>query len=192
MNGQFGCRARLRPVWSCRFGSPRGPPALSGTGYRGSEQLSFQTPPRASADQVRVRWDALPEPVRRYLRYAILAGAPAIRTARLKHDGLLRMALALGVRRVRRGVLHRSQTRVRVERERADGAGPLVGGSRLPLVGPGRNAREAVSTFTVVQASGPEIDQGARLRWLAENVWFPCGFIGDAIQWYRSMVTLPG
>src|SRR5213596_2402168 len=42
------------------------------------------------------------------------------------------------------------------------------------------------------QAVRSEIDQGARLRWLAENVWFPCGFIGDAIQWYRSMVTLPG
>lgn len=35
-------------------------------------------------------WDKLPEPVRRYLRYAISTEAPTIRTARLKHDGFFR------------------------------------------------------------------------------------------------------
>jgi hypothetical protein len=40
--------------------------------------------------QLNLRWDHFPEPVRRHLQYAISVHAPAIRTARLKHDGLFR------------------------------------------------------------------------------------------------------
>ena len=32
-------------------------------------------------------------------------------------------------------------------------------------------------------ASGPEIDQGSRLRWLGEAVWFPYGFVSDEVWW---------
>ena len=39
------------------------------------------------------------------------------------------------------------------------------------------------STFTIAGASGAEIDQGSKLRWLGEAVWFPYGFVGDQIQW---------
>ena len=43
-------------------------------------------------DQLHARWDGLPGPIRRYLRYAIREGAPATRTARLKHAGTFRPA----------------------------------------------------------------------------------------------------
>jgi hypothetical protein len=51
------------------------------------------------------------------------------------------------------------------------------------------------SLFTIADASGAEIDQGSRLRWLAECVWFPYGFVGDEIQWdpidgHSARVTL--
>lgn len=39
------------------------------------------------------------------------------------------------------------------------------------------------SIFTLADASGPEIAQGAQLRWLAEAVWFPLAFVGDCLQW---------
>jgi len=39
------------------------------------------------------------------------------------------------------------------------------------------------SLFTIANTYGPEIDQGASLRWLAEAVSFPYAFVGDAIQW---------
>ena len=39
------------------------------------------------------------------------------------------------------------------------------------------------SMFTLVNASGRELDQGALLRWLAEAVWFPIGYVGDRIRW---------
>src|SRR4051794_20634567 len=41
-------------------------------------------------DQMRLRWDGLPEPVRRYMRYSAPPRAPAIRTVHLKHDGFFR------------------------------------------------------------------------------------------------------
>src|ERR1700745_1247492 len=41
-------------------------------------------------EQLAARYDGLPEPVRRYLHYAVSAEASATRTARLKHDGFFR------------------------------------------------------------------------------------------------------
>ena len=41
-------------------------------------------------DQQRARWNTLPDPVRRYLRFAVREGTPETRTARLQHDGLFR------------------------------------------------------------------------------------------------------
>ena len=40
-----------------------------------------------------------------------------------------------------------------------------------------------LSAFTIADASGPEIDQGSTLRWLAESVWFPYALAGDAVEW---------
>ena len=37
------------------------------------------------------RWDTLPEPVRRYLRFAISPDSSAIRTAWMTHDGSMRL-----------------------------------------------------------------------------------------------------
>src|SRR5688572_18475005 len=48
--------------------------------------------PLVGAEQMRQQWDRLPEPVRRYLRYAITDSAPDIRTAYLTHDGSFRTA----------------------------------------------------------------------------------------------------
>ena len=39
------------------------------------------------------------------------------------------------------------------------------------------------STFTVADASGPEIDQGSSLRWLAETAWFPYAVVSGNIRW---------
>ena len=39
------------------------------------------------------------------------------------------------------------------------------------------------STFTVADASGPQIDQGSSLRWLAETAWFPYSLVSRAVHW---------
>jgi hypothetical protein len=136
------------------------------------------------ADQVRARRDSLPEPVRRYLRYAIPAGAPAIRTARLKHDGFLRSAPGSRWARVS-GEEYFTAAKPGFVWHATAWPAPLLwfeARDRL-LSGRGEMLVKLCSALTLVEASGAELDQGARLRWLAECVWFPYGFAGDDIQW---------
>jgi hypothetical protein len=40
-----------------------------------------------------------------------------------------------------------------------------------------------LSFITVVDAHGPETDQGELLRYLSEIVWFPTAWLSDAIEW---------
>jgi len=40
-----------------------------------------------------------------------------------------------------------------------------------------------LSLVTVADARGPEIDQGALLRYLNETMWFPTAALSDLIQW---------
>jgi len=60
----------------------------------------------------------------------------------------------------------------------------------LPIVGRDRYARgvgsmiiSAAGLYPFVDASGPQIDQGARLRFLGEIVWFPSAALSPRIRW---------
>jgi hypothetical protein len=55
--------------------------------------LLSSSAPAVGPNELAAREAALPEPVRRYLRYAVTAGAPAIRTVHLRHDGFFRLKL---------------------------------------------------------------------------------------------------
>lgn len=135
-------------------------------------------------EQLSARWNALPEPVRRYFRYSIPAGAPAIRSVRLKHDGFLRTAPHSSWYRVDGEEYFTVGRPGFVWHATAWPAPPLWFEARDRLLSErGEMLVKLYSTFTLVQASGAEIDQGATLRWLAESVWFPYGFVGDEIRW---------
>lgn len=134
--------------------------------------------------QLAARWDSLPEPVRRYLRFAIEDGAPATRTVRLEHRGTYR------TKPEQRWLPIRG-----VEYFTAATPGFVWSASISPVPLAWIDARDRLhnrrgrmvvkleSLFTIADACGPEIDQGASLRWLAEAVWFPYAFVGDAIRW---------
>jgi len=136
------------------------------------------------SDRLNARWDAVPEPVRRYFRYAIREGAPAIRTARLSHDGLFRTTP--------------EQRWFPIEGEQyftVAEPGFVWNASIRPapflwieardrlVSGRGNMLVKLVSTIPIADAVGAEIDQGSRLRWLAECAWFPYAFVGDHVQW---------
>lgn len=135
-------------------------------------------------EHLRARWDTLPEPVRRHLRFAVREGTPSIGTARLQHDGFFRTKPG--------------QRWLPIEGEQyfTTAAPGFVWHAMvrpLPLVwieardcllgGRGHMLVKVESTFPVADAAGPEIDQGASLRWLAESAWFPYALVGDAISW---------
>lgn len=143
----------------------------SNTAYIGPEQLA-------------ARGTKLPEPVRRYLGFAVPEQAPAIRTMRLTHGGLFRTKpnqrwqnikgeeyVAVAVPEfVWSAVIYPAPLLSIVARDR------LQSGRASMLV-------KVNSLFTIADASGAEIDQGASLRWLTEAMWFPYAFVGDRIHW---------
>jgi hypothetical protein len=136
---------------------------------------------RAALD---ARWDALPLPIQRHLTYAITAAAPSIRTVRLLHSGTFRtgpeqrwspIAGEQYFSACVPGFVWFASMRV----------APMVWiQARDRLVnGRGNMLIKLLSAFTIADASGPEIDQGAALRWLAESVWFPSAFAADTVSW---------
>jgi hypothetical protein len=129
-------------------------------------------------------WDKLPEPVRRYLHYAISTEAPAIRTARLKHDGFFRTKpnqnwLAIKGEEyftiAKPGFVWNASVR----------PAPLLWIQARDLMQAGHASMlvKVNSLITIADASGPELDQGASLRWLGEAIWFPYAFVGDRLRW---------
>lgn len=136
------------------------------------------------SNQRNARWDGLPEPVRRYLRYAIREGASAIRTVRLKHDGFFRTTPEQRWFPIE-GEQYFTVARPGFVWNASIRPAPLVWiEARDRLVsGRGNMLVKLVSTFSIADAVGPEIDQGSRLRWLAECAWFPYAFVGVDVQW---------
>lgn len=134
--------------------------------------------------ELRARMETLPPPLRRHLHYAIGDGAPALRTARLRHDGFFRTSPAGSwwpiageqyFTTARPGFVWAARVR----------PAPLVWvDARDALLHErGHMLVRALSAIPLANASGAEIDQGATLRWLAEAAWFPYALVSDCIQW---------
>jgi hypothetical protein len=130
------------------------------------------------------RLDSLPEPVRRYLRFAIQDGAPATRTVRLEHGGTFRTKPDQPWLPIR-GVEYFTAATPGFVWSASISPAPLVWIDARDRLHDRRGNMlvKLESLFTIADARGPEIDQGASLRWLAEAVWFPYAFVGDAIHW---------
>jgi hypothetical protein len=135
-------------------------------------------------NDLRARWDGLPDPVRRYLRYAIDTGTPSLRTARMTHQGHFRPKPNLKWFRIdgvqyftvaSPGFVWNASIRP-VPFVRIDACDSLLAGRGNMLV-------KLASLIPIVNAQGAEIDQGARLRWLAECAWFPYGWLAESVRW---------
>jgi len=135
-------------------------------------------------DYLAVRWATLPAPARRYLRYAVGKDTPAIHSVRLRHDGFFRTKPG------QRWFPIRGEEYFTVDKPgfvwiASIQPAPLlwIEARDCLLSGRGNMLVRFNSTITLADARGAEIDQGARLRWLAEVVWFPYGFLGERIHW---------
>ncbi len=141
----------------------------------------------------------LPEPVRRYLRYARVVGKAPLRTVRLRQRGAMSMAegskwLPMTAEQyvttappafLWYGTLHPFPlVSVSAEDSYADGHGSL----RI----------KAMSLIPIGESHGPETDQGELLRYLGEMAWFPTALLADYIRWEaiddgsaRATISLP-
>jgi Family of unknown function (DUF6544) len=159
--------------------------------------LFAETLAAVGSEQLTARWHVLPEPLGRYLRYAIPKDAPAIRTARLKHGGFFRTKPGQRWMPIEGEQYFTAAEPGFVWNACIRPVPPLwIEARDRLLLGRGNMLVKLLSLLTIANASGPEIDQGASLRWLAENVWFPYAFVGDLIRWeaidaHSFRATLP-
>lgn len=135
-------------------------------------------------EDLRRREASLPEPVRQHLRNVISEGAPALRTAQLRHDGTFRFSPRQPWRPIQGqqyftveppGFLWNATIRL--------APALWVEARDCLLEGRGSMLVKINSTLTVADAQGPDMDQGSTMRWLAETVWFPYGFLSERITW---------
>lgn len=125
----------------------------------------------------------LPAPVRRYLIYTGIVGRPFVGTVHLRQRG--RMRLGQGPSElpftaeefysvdppafVWDGTIHK-------------GLLPVGRARDMYLDGEGHVLVKVASLFTVVDARGEEVNQGAMTRYLSEMIWFPSAFLGDNVS----------
>jgi hypothetical protein len=129
--------------------------------------------------------ETLPEPVRRYLAYAMPEGPEAIRFVRIKQTGLFCTApgknwIPLDAEQyftaTQPGFIWHAKVRPSplLWIEARDRYGRGQGNMKIKLL----------STIPLADASGPEIDVSSLLRYLGEMPWFPPAFLnGEAIEW---------
>ncbi len=145
----------------------------------GISPLQSASKPIESADLV-----GLPTPVRRWLQHAQVLGSKPVRSVRLQQGVTLRLAAD---QKWLQG------TAVQYFRTEAPGfvwqvrlrMNPLlhIAGRDRYVDGRGQMLIDVQWLLPVVDASGPEVDQGTLLRYLAETVWFPTAALSDSIQW---------
>jgi hypothetical protein len=126
----------------------------------------------------------LPEPVQRYLRYTGVVGKPFVGTVRLEQKGAMHPS-AQGAWIPLEAEEHYTAEPPGFVWDATMRKGPLpiVRGRDMYANGEGSMLIKAGSLFTVVDDSGPEMDQGSMMRYLSEMIWFPTAFLGDNVTW---------
>jgi hypothetical protein len=139
---------------------------------------------RGPAEVVRPeQLEELPAAVRRYLIYTGVVDKPIPQTVRVQQHGQIRMA--------------EGQPWIPFTAEEVYTVDPpgfvwsvLAQAGPLPLPGidhytngQGRMHIRPLGLFPAVDASGPELDQGAMMRFFNEIMWFPGAFVKDYITW---------
>jgi hypothetical protein len=128
--------------------------------------------------------DGLPPPAARYRQLAVGDRAP-VRTLRMRHGGTFRMSAsgkALPISGTQLftadppGFLWLGHVRI--------APGVWVDARDMSVAGAGSMRVLLNDTLPLVDARGPEIDQGAALRLLAEMAWYPTSlFDGRSVTW---------
>lgn len=144
-------------------------------------QKSQDTTPAAIAAADIIK---LPEPVQRYLRYSGVIGKEKIQTVRLKQKGFFRPQENLSW-----------MPMIAEQYYTINPPGFLWFGivKSLPFLsisardkfvdGHGNMLVKIQSFFTLTNASGEKLDQGALLRYLGEIMWFPTAWLSNYIHW---------
>lgn len=127
--------------------------------------------------------EALPEPVRRWLRWSGVVGKPRPSAVRLRQEGEIRLGNA-------RWLPFTAEQYYTTDPPGFVWAAKIEMAPLVTVVGRdkyagGRGSLEArlLGLVTVAKDSGPEVDRGDLLRYLNEIMWFPAVAISPYIVW---------
>jgi hypothetical protein len=124
----------------------------------------------------------LPEPVRRYLRYAGVVGKPVPGTIRLHQKGRMRPGPGQPWMPLEAEEHYSVQPPGFVWAGTASlGALPVARACDMYAEGHGRMLVKVASLWPVADASGEQMDQAAMMRYLSEMIWFPAAFLASNI-----------
>jgi len=126
----------------------------------------------------------LPQPVQRFLEYSGVIGTPRITQATIEQTGFFKIApdkpwVPFTATQVCNIPEASFEWKVRMK------MAPLmiVKGKDALKGGCGSMKIKLFGLIPLVNAKGPEIDQGAMTRYLGETIWFPQAFLDDHIRW---------
>ena len=126
----------------------------------------------------------LPEPVQTWLRNSGIVGQAMPSTIRLRQVGRIRSGPESAWMSFRADQYYSLEPAAFIWRVNASMApGLFVRGFDSFVNGLGRMQMKPLALFSVVDASGPALDQGAALRYLQETVWFPYAALLETIDW---------
>ncbi|NQV41026.1 MAG: hypothetical protein HQ506_01620 [Candidatus Marinimicrobia bacterium] len=128
--------------------------------------------------------EKLPEPVKRFMEYSQVVGTPYIKKATIKQTGLFKMAPDKSWTPFKATQIYNIaeasfEWKVRMK------MAPLVivKGTDALRDGCGSMKIKLFGLIPLVNAKGPEMDQGAMTRYLSEIIWFPQALLDDHISW---------
>jgi hypothetical protein len=126
----------------------------------------------------------LPEPVQKYLRYCQVVGKERIKTVRLKQTGLFRTAPDQKWMDLNAEQYYTTNPPAFIWKAGIKIA-PLftITGRDLYENGHGHMLIKLLSLIPLADEKGPEMDQGAMLRYLGEMFWYPTAFLEDYLTW---------
>jgi hypothetical protein len=126
----------------------------------------------------------LPAPAQRYLRWTGVVGKPWINTVRIQYAGKFRRAADQPWMPIRATQVYTINPPAFLWKARLSMFGlPLMRGQDTYKAGHGHMFGRLAGLFTLFDACGDEMDQGAMLRYLNEMMWFPTALLGDNIAW---------
>jgi hypothetical protein len=126
----------------------------------------------------------LPAPVRRYLRASGVVGKPVPTVVRLRQTGRIRQDAKSAWMNIEAVEYYSTNPPAFLWKARVPVLGvPVVLGRDRYGDGIGSILMKAASLVTVADAKGPEVSQGALMRYLNEMSWFPAAFLGDNMRW---------
>jgi hypothetical protein len=131
--------------------------------------------------------ESLPQLVQKWLKRSNVIGKGLIRRVHVHQKGEMR------TRPIGKWMPFKAEQYINVENPeflwRAKvKAAPLITltGRDKYVNGKGEMQIKLLNLFPVVSASGPEIDQGALVRYMAESVWFPSSALANFFKWDQT------